>query len=187
MNFDIAVFQWLNSGAGLSPYINWFIVFGAKTLLYLMIAAFFLFPLSYFSLKFRWLFFKNTELFIVGLFSALIARYGVAELIRLFYDRARPFEVLDNVILLINHTPGDSFPSGHAVFAFALAAAVLQYYPRIGAVFFLAAVLVGIGRIASGVHWPSDILEGMGIGILVSYLFLFFFNRLKKNGRMPFS
>lgn len=54
--------------------------------------------------------------------------------------------------------PGKSFPSGHTanMFCFATVVAVF-YWPR-GALLFAAAALVGLSRIMTGSHWPSDVI-----------------------------
>lgn len=180
MSWDFAIFFWLNSVAGISPYLNWFIVFAAQYLLYVMVAVFFIFPIFPIPLRLQEIFKKNSEFFIFGMVSSLVARYGVTELIRLFYDRPRPFEALDGVILLVNHPSVASFPSGHAVFSFALALAVFLYYPRAGRWFFLAASLMGIARVIAGVHWLSDILSGALIGVAVTYAAYIVLLKIKK-------
>ena len=105
--------------------------------------------------------------------SALFARVIIAEPLRILIGRMRPFEVLAGINQLLNHSAGKSFPSGHATLAFAVATTVAFYYPRTSIVFFLAGLAVGIGRIAAGVHWPLDIIGGVAVGILSSWLLQF--------------
>lgn len=76
-----------------------------------------------------------------------------------------------------------SFPSGHTLMAtvvwlllaFALADAVGKHAVRglaiAGAL--LIALLVGVGRVYLGVHWPSDVVEAWGIGIAWIWLLHF--------------
>jgi len=113
--------------------------------------------------------------------SAAVARLGVAEIIRFFYNRPRPFETLEGARQLIEHSGGGSFPSGHASLSFAVAAAVYFYYPKTSILFFFAALSIGVGRVAAGLHWPSDILGGAAVGILSAWLLEFLFKKFKIN------
>ena len=103
--------------------------------------------------------------------AALVARFGVAELIRFAYHRPRPY-----VALRIPHLLSDSaysFPSGHTIFLFALAVAVYGIHKKFAYWLFAAGVLIGAARVAAGVHYPSDILGGAVLGTLTGYLVFF--------------
>ena len=56
-----------------------------------------------------------------------------------------------------------SFPSAHTATAVGLAAALIWLYPQGRLVFSLLAVLVGCQRVASGAHYPSDVLVGAAV------------------------
>ena len=75
----------------------------------------------------------------------------------------RPYEALD-IMPLFRVGTLDSFPSGHAMFFAAVAVAVYHYHRNLGALFVLATVLIGLGRIMAGVHYPLDILAGIAFG-----------------------
>ncbi|MFN0184304.1 MAG: phosphatase PAP2 family protein [Aquabacterium sp.] len=70
---------------------------------------------------------------------------------------------------------GSSFPSGHtlntAAFATAVALCVARFWPRAAVASMALAVawscLVGVSRLVLGVHWPSDVLAALCIGMLV--------------------
>lgn len=166
---DLTIFQWLNSWVGTGW--DWAIVFRAVYLWYAVMAAISLFVIVTFFLRFRTYRRRHLELFIFAFVSAAIARFGVTELIRFFYNRQRPFAVLEGVRVLkyqlfdLFNTADGSFPSGHAALAFAVATAVSFFYPKTSILFFLAALSIGFGRVAAGVHWPSDILGGAIVGI----------------------
>lgn len=102
-----------------------------------------------------------------------VARFVVAEVVRFLWNRARPFEVLPAVHQGIAHLPGDSFPSGHAVFFFALAETVRQFYPTAGYGLYGAAIFISLGRVTGGIHWPTDILGGILIGVFIGWIAAF--------------
>ncbi|MEZ4906283.1 MAG: phosphatase PAP2 family protein [Saprospiraceae bacterium] len=65
-----------------------------------------------------------------------------------------------------------SFPSGHTSNSFALATSLSIAFPKwyVIAPSFVWAGLVAYSRMDLGVHYPSDVLAGMIIGIGVTYL-----------------
>lgn len=146
------------------------IFFRAVFLEYWMIVALSAFGIIAFLPRFSSFRRKNWEMVAVALAAALIARFVVAEIIRFFYDSPRPFEVLRDVHQLVFRDGSGSFPSGHAIFAFAIAAVVARYYLKTSILFFLAAVSLSIARVQAGVHWPSDILGGAILGSVVGLL-----------------
>ncbi len=85
--------------------------------------------------------------------------------------RARPFSMLANVALLpaVPHTW--SFPSAEAALAFSIAAmCTLVLSGKKWVLIWAWAVLVGLDRIYMGHHYPSDVIAGAAIGIIVSYV-----------------
>jgi undecaprenyl-diphosphatase len=56
-----------------------------------------------------------------------------------------------------------SFPTDHASASFAIAFAVLFIDPVVGALFLFFAILIAVGRLLIGAHYPGD----MGAGVLV--------------------
>lgn len=106
----------------------------------------------------------------VAMAAATIARVIITELIRFLWNNPRPFDALSFSPLISEK--GASFPSGHAAFFFAIAFALwfsrgkLKGGAWISAIMFIAAVLNGIARVSAGVHWPTDILGGVMVGLL---------------------
>lgn len=163
-NLDLSIFRWLNSWVGINDFYDWGIIFKAEYLLYVVIVAvfaFFVFDRN--QTRVKWV--------IIHAFSAgILARFIFKPVIVFFWDRARPFAVLSNFHQLVSENAGGAMPSGHAVFSFAIAMAVYYYYPKTSILFFLAAISMGIARVAAGVHWPSDILAGAVVGIFSAWL-----------------
>ena len=73
-------------------------------------------------------------------------------------------------------TDPHSFPSGHAARAFMLAVLALGLGPLwFGLLLSAWAPLVGVARIAMGVHYPTDIIAGMAFGVVMGVLILQFY------------
>lgn len=72
-----------------------------------------------------------------------------------------------------------SFPSGHATTAFAAATVMAIFVPRWQLVFFLLALTIGMARVATGVHFPSDVLGGMVLGVALAIALARYFARRK--------
>jgi undecaprenyl-diphosphatase len=90
---------------------------------------------------------------------------GVAKVISELVDRARPF-VADphSLHLFSGHSADPSFPSDHATAAFAIATAIFLRKRSAGVFALSAAAVLSFGRVAIGVHYPSDVLAGAALG-----------------------
>jgi undecaprenyl-diphosphatase len=99
-----------------------------------------------------------------ALASAAVAMLA-NQVISRVWDRPRPYEAHPaSDHLLSVPSPDPSFPSDHAAAAFAIAFAVLAFSRRGGLVFLAAATLIGLSRIALGMHYPSDVVAGAFVG-----------------------
>src|SRR4051794_170274 len=79
--------------------------------------------------------------------------------------RPRPFvDEPGTVHLLVAHAADPGFPSDHATAAFAIAVAILLRNRRWGLLAMAMAVALAIGRVAVGVHFPTDVLAGAALG-----------------------
>jgi len=163
MEIDTDIFYFFNNLAGQSTIFDIIVIFLAEYLGYLLVIVFL--TLLYFS---KYTNLEKLKIFLVSLISVVIARAGVTEIIRFFYNRPRPFMVLSAENLFTETSW--SFPSGHATFFFALATTIYLYNKKWGIGFFAVAILINISRIIAGVHYPTDILGGAIIGIIVGYV-----------------
>lgn len=98
---------------------------------------------------------------------ALMANQVISHL----WERPRPFTTHPALTHVLSaRTTDPSFPSDHAAAAFAIAFAVLAFSRLGGALFLAAASLIGISRIALGMHYPSDVLAGLLVGLAAAAL-----------------
>jgi undecaprenyl-diphosphatase len=90
---------------------------------------------------------------------------AVGKVISELVDRARPF-VADphGVHLFSGHAADPGFPSDHATAAFAIAVAILLRKRGWGIVALVLATVLSVGRVALGVHYPSDVIAGAALG-----------------------
>ena len=179
MALDIQLFHFFNNFAGQSRIFDTLIIFLAEYFQYLLVIVFLL--LLYFSGYARP---EKIRVFLVTIGSIIVSRLGVAELIRFFYHRPRPFLALEAHKLIANsdwfYSDTEwSFPSGHSAFFFAMATAIYLYNKKWGVGFFIAAILMNVSRIVAGVHYPSDILGGMIVGMLTAYVIFYFTEKRK--------
>lgn len=84
--------------------------------------------------------------------------------------RLRPCDVNSGIRLLIPHPKGYSFPSGHTGASFAAASALYFSESRWKAPAFILAALIGFSRLYLYVHYPTDVLAGALIGIMLGCL-----------------
>lgn len=90
---------------------------------------------------------------------------AIGKLISELVDRARPFVAHpESVHLFSGHSADPGFPSDHATAAFAIAMAIFLRKRSWGVVALVAATVLSIGRVAIGVHYPSDVLAGAALG-----------------------
>lgn len=82
---------------------------------------------------------------------------------KLLVKRRRPFSPSHPTLI---RTPrSTSFPSGHTAAAFAFVTAAGAELPVIAPALLPLAGAVAYSRVHTGVHYPSDVAAGMGIGI----------------------
>jgi len=109
--------------------------------------------------------------------------------IKVAVDRPRPpshFAALGVEVKAPDGVPPDrSFPSGHAQTAFAAAVYLSLLFPRGAAAFLALAALVGLSRIALGVHYPSDVLAGAALGSALSIAAFLIARRIERRRAAP--
>lgn len=103
----------------------------------------------------------------VVLFMDVVVCNGV---IKPLVARIRPYELNTAVKLIIAKPLDYSFPSGHAAASFAATSALYFRRSKLWIPAFLLALLISFSRLYLYVHYPSDVLAGIALGILLGYL-----------------
>lgn len=102
--------------------------------------------------------------------------------------RLRPCYQLEQVRLLASRCGSDyGLPSNHAANAMAITTLAILVRPMwLSYLLIPLSVLVGLSRIYLGVHYPGDVLSGLGVGFLCGFLtWLGFRMLLKKHLKFP--
>ncbi len=111
--------------------------------------------------------------FLSALIIGSFARILVKPFVSYFFPRARPFVENTNINSILSHSRSEdyqSMPSGHTLFFFGIATVIYMHNKKWGLAFYFLSLLVGISRVAGGVHYTSDILVGAILGIIFAYI-----------------
>jgi undecaprenyl-diphosphatase len=94
----------------------------------------------------------------------------INRIIAAIYHRDRPFITHPSAHVFGPHKTDPSFPSDHTTAAIAIAVAVLLIDTGVGLAFLALAVLIAVGRVIVGEHYPGDVLGSTLIGIVVAFV-----------------
>ncbi|QPF81726.1 phosphatase PAP2 family protein [Bradyrhizobium genosp. L] len=104
------------------------------------------------------------------LFLSVALSVALGEVIKWIVGRGRPFVGGKANAFNFQHFAGTeayaSFPSGHAITAFALAFAVSAVWPRARAVMLVYALVIAATRLLLLAHHPSDVVAGAVVGVI---------------------
>lgn len=113
---------------------------------------------------------KSSHAFLI-LYSVLSAGI-IVKILKTFIGRARPifFEALDMTGIFPPSLDWafNSMPSGHTAISFAGLVMIGMLAPKYKSITWTLAILIGLSRVAIGAHWPSDVIFGAFIGMVVA-------------------
>jgi membrane-associated phospholipid phosphatase len=104
---------------------------------------------------------KSTRLALAAMVDAVM----ITQALKFVTGKERPFQSDGGIRF---HGPGSgfsSFPSGHTSASFAVATVLGSRYPRYRTLLLGLATAVGLSRMSTASHFPSDVFVGAGIGI----------------------
>jgi len=109
---------------------------------------------------------------ILALLAMLLGLLCNNYLLKNLIARPRPWLTVSGLLPLLEPPDPYSFPSGHTCAAFAAAGVWRRALPRkwMRAAAVAAAALMGFSRIYVGVHYPTDVLAGMCVGLLCAQI-----------------
>lgn len=92
----------------------------------------------------------------------------IYKLLKTSTERQRPYSFDDSVYQNVAALDQFSFPSGHTLHAVNFTLVLLAYYPQWMMLVVPFTILVALSRVVLGLHYPSDVLAGALLGLLVS-------------------
>jgi undecaprenyl-diphosphatase len=161
-SFDTALFYWIN-GRGQNVFFDWFMPFitDLRNFTYVLLGL---------SLWVLWKERKAGVVFLVFVILTLsITDLISSDILKDWVGRVRPCHVLTGVHKLAGCNTSYSFPSSHAVNIFAAAFFLAPLSKRLALVVYAIAALVGYSRVYIGIHYPTDVIGGASIGLLIAW------------------
>lgn len=94
--------------------------------------------------------------------------------------RVRPYETVAGLTSLVGPMRDYSFPSGHTCSAFAAASVYFKYFRgHWGVLSMVLAGMIAFSRLYVGVHYPTDVLCGLAVGLLAGWLAIYLTENIK--------
>ncbi len=112
---------------------------------------------------------------IIKIFAIPAVCLALVTILRVLINRPRPYSEQGadiNPILHKKSKDKESFPSRHVACAFVIASVFLPYLTWAGIALMPLGLLLCFIRFALGLHYPTDLLGGVGVGLVSGLLLL---------------
>ena len=160
MSFDEEWFRVINGWAGQSTALDWFMFQCSQESILLLPG---ILAVAYWG----WMNWEETK-FAAPSLGLLI---GFSDLLggqlKNLLARPRPCQILSNVHEMVGCGGSFSLPSNHALNSSTAIAFLITLYPSLGWVGWPLMGCIGLSRIFLGAHYPTDVLFGWGIGVVL--------------------
>jgi len=113
------------------------------------------------------------QMIVAGLSGTLVYLY-----LKKRTERPRPYAINNGITLGAQPLDQYSFPSGHTLHAIGFSSIVCYYYPEFISILAPVSILVAVSRMILGLHYPSDVVVGAGIGFVTSAITLMAFTEV---------
>lgn len=107
---------------------------------------------------------------IAALLALLIGTIITDMTLKDWIGRERPFTFVEGLELIIDPHNSKSFPSGHTTASFSAAFVLAYYLEKYRIPVLILAGLISFSRMYLYVHFPTDILAGILVGLMASFL-----------------
>lgn len=175
LSWSHKLFFFINKHIGKYPILDTVMVFCSTWLIFVLgtLVVYVALPLILFHSGAQ-LFFSFLSLLLTCLFGALLFNWTIA----VVFPRRRPAVEFPSITELVHPmSHWKSFPSDHTTIAFIFFFFSFYYFVHLATwlVYFTAAMAIGVavGRIYTGVHYPRDILGGIGVAFIFFFLGVF--------------
>lgn len=158
--FYMRISKPFRESAGLGALINW-----ANRILTAVTAA------TYLSMLMLLFFKRDGRLWTLTLVPAI--GFALLSLIRKWINRPRPYESHEIIPLIPKDSKGNSMPSRHVFSMTIIAFAIMQVNLAAGIGFAAFSLILGLIRIVTGVHYPSDVAVAYLSGCLAGSVMFF--------------
>lgn len=156
-NFDSSILLWIQDNVRAdfaSPIVKVITHLGDKGIFWIIVALA--------LLAFR----KTRRLGVLCAVSMVIGLVITNVILKNWVARIRPYELIQNLELIVGKETDFSFPSGHTTNSLACAWVLFRRAPKKwGVAALVLAILISLSRLYVGVHYPTDVLAGAVIGI----------------------
>lgn len=131
------------------------------------------------------LFFRKTRVAGIAVLGALALAFLTGDvLLKHIIARPRPFTVNEDITLLIKAPSGSGFPSTHSALAGAATTALLVKKRSFGFVALALTVCIVFSRLYLYVHYPTDVLCGLLLGVLCGVISVMVIKALKLDDKL---
>ncbi len=123
---------------------------------------------------------------ITVLFALLIGFLITNVVLKNVVARIRPYDYTDAIQAIVPAEHDFSFPSGHTCASFAAALACYQTLPKKwGVAALVLAGFIAVSRLYVGVHYPTDVLGGLFVGLFAGAAAFFLVKKLQEKQKQP--
>ncbi len=170
---DLAILRFFNQTIASSPLDAFF---GALTDIMWWIPVY-LIIMGLLIWKYQW---RGVRFIVTALLVVAFTDSLCSFVLKPLFARMRPCALLpagghlvDWIRLPVGMKYDFSFPSNHAANNFAVVAffSSIFYESKRLRIWYVVAMLIGIGRIYEGVHYPTDIVGGVLVGLTIGFIF----------------